>query len=215
MPERFSRSLGRPRREQSPPLGHLKHTSCQSPSTSGRPLGWRSCLRRGCHNVYRARRWNQKYCLDPTCRNLVRRWQAAKRQQQRRQQPEARQAHAEAEKERRARRRAQGDNSGPLHAENSSPDQQPEPSQGAWSRGKTLPAPFCDRPGCYDAVRLSSRCPARYCTDGCRQAIQRVGDRERKWLKRNRPAEREPVGQEHPAGQSARHARGATPPRFP
>lgn len=197
-------------------MGRLQHTLCQSHSTSCRRLGWRMCLRRGCDNGYQARRWNQRYCQDPTCRLLVRRWQAAKRQQQRRQQPEVRQAHAAAEKERRARRRATG--SGrvlPTRDEDSSGNEQPEQSQNAWSRSKNFSDPFCDRPGCYDAVRPSCRCRARYCSDSCRQAIQRVRDRERKWLNRNRPAGCEPTGREHPARRSRRHTGWPTHPRFP
>jgi hypothetical protein len=175
MPERFSRSLGRPRREQTLPLGHLQHTRCHSCSTSGRRLGPRICLRRGCYRIYRARRWNQRYCEDAECRKLVRRWQAAKRQQQRRKQPEVRQAHAAAERERRARRRAAA-------AERTShPPEEAVSAEGkggegrsAWSRSKKYPAPFCDRPGCYDAVRESCRCPARYCSDDCRRCETRV-----------------------------------------
>ena len=215
MPERFSRSLGRPLREQSPPLGHLQHTLCQLGSTSGRRLGWRMCLRRGCHRVYRARRWNQRYCQDPTCRKLVRRWQAAKRQQQRRQQPEVRQSHAAAERERRARRATGTRRVVACHDVEASGEQKPEQNLGAWSRSrKKVPAPFCDRPGCYDAVRSSCRCHARYCSDGCRRALQRVRDRERKWLNRNRPAEGESSGREPAARQSRRHRGGLTPPRF-
>lgn len=65
MPERFCRSLGRARREQTIPLGHVQHSLCQSCSTSGRRLGLRICLRRGCHRVFQARCWNQRYCDDP------------------------------------------------------------------------------------------------------------------------------------------------------
>lgn len=174
------------------------------------------CLRRGCHNAYQARRWNQRYCRDPTCQMLVRRWQAAKRQQQRRQQPKVRQAHAAAEKERRARRRAMDTGQlVPPHSEESPRDQQPEQGEGAWSRSKNYSAPFCDRPGCYEAVRPSCRCRARYCTDSCRQAVQRVRDRERKWLTRNRPAEDPRTGGQHPTRQSGRHIGEANQPHFP
>jgi hypothetical protein len=47
-------------------------------------------------------RWNQCYCQDPECRKEVARWQAAKRQQQRRRHPEVRQQHAADERERKA-----------------------------------------------------------------------------------------------------------------
>jgi hypothetical protein len=36
-----------------------------------------------------------------------------------------------------------------------------------------------------DPRRPSSRATARYCGDDCRQAVRRVLDRERKWLRRN------------------------------
>jgi hypothetical protein len=211
MPERFSRSLGRPRREQTLPLGQLQHSLCQAFSTSGRCLGLRICLRRGCHRVYRARRWNQRYCQHPECRKLVRRWQAAKRQQQRRQQPEVRQAHAAAERERRARRRAASvRQSLPVSEEGALPEEKQDEGREAWSRSKGSPAFFCDRPGCYDAVRESCRCQARYCSDGCRQALRRVRDRERKWLNRHTQGARSPRPPEYPAGRAARRARSPT-----
>ena len=69
--------------------------------------------------------------------------------------------------------------------EEATPEAKPDEGRGAWSRSKKFSAPFCDRPGCYDAVRPSCRCQARYCSDDCRQAVQRVRDRERKWLNRH------------------------------
>ena len=207
MPERFCRSLGRPRREQTLPLGHVQHTLCQAFSTSGRGLGPRICLRRGCHRVYWARRWNQRYCQDPECRKLVRRWQAAKRQQQRRQQPEVRQAHAAAERARRAAASREKVRSGDEEAPR---EEQPDEGRGAWSRSKNFSAPFCDRPGCYDPVRESCRCQARYCSDGCRQALRRVHDRERKWLNRHTLGARSPRAPEYSAACATRRARAPT-----
>ena len=193
-------------------MGHLQHSLCQFPPTSGRRLGWRMCLRRGCHHIFPARRWNHRYCEDPTCRKLVRRWQAAKRQQRRRQQPEVRQSHAAAERERRAQRRARGACRDQPPRDAVSPrDEPPEADRGAWSRSRNFSVPFCDRPGCYDAVRPSCRCQARYCGDDCRRAVQRVRDRERKWLNRNRPAGRFTSGREYPASRSTRHTGPPTP----
>jgi hypothetical protein len=151
------------------------------------------------------------------CRKLVNRWQAAKRQQVRRQQPEVREAHAAAEKERRARRRATDrDRAPPPGKEASSPNQPSEQDQGAWSRSKkNFCTPFCDRPGCYEAVRSSCRCRARYCSDGCRQALQRVRDRERKWLNRNGAARGISTGREDRAWRPTRHTASPGHPRFP
>lgn len=195
-------------------MGHPQHSLCQSHSTSRRRLGCRMCLRRGCHRIYQARRWNQRYCQDPDCQKLVRRWQAAKRQQQRRQQPEVRQSHAAHEKQRRARRRATvSSESPPAGDAEAFPDKPPRQGRGAWSRSKNFSAPFCDRPGCHDEVRPSVRCPARYCSDDCRQAIQRVRDRERKWLNRNRPAGRFRAGQHDRARCRARDSWSPAHPR--
>jgi hypothetical protein len=64
------------------------------------------------------------------------------------------------------------------------PPEQPDPP-GAWSRSRKYSDPICDRVGCYESPRPSCRCPARYCSHECRRAMQRVRDRERKWLWRN------------------------------
>jgi len=168
-------------REHASPLGDLQHALCEPVSTTGRRLGLRVCLRRGCGRTYRARRSNQRYCQEPECLKLVRRWQAAKRQSARRQWAKAREAHATAERRRRARRRAEGCRESSAQREPAPDD---DPNRGAWSRSKRGSEIFCDRPGCYDAVRPSCRCRARYCSDDCRQAVKRVRDRERKWLAR-------------------------------
>ena len=90
------------------------------------------------------------------------------------------------------------------------PEEKQDEGRGAWSRSKSFSAPFCDRPGCYDAVRESCRCQARYCSDGCRQALRRVRDRERKWLNRHTQGARSPRPPEYPAGRSAQRARAPT-----
>lgn len=181
MPEGLIRVSRAGLREQAPPLGHHQHSLCKTVSTSGRRLGCRVCLRRGCGRVYKPRRWNQRYCQDPECLKLVRRWQAAKRQEQRRRRPEGRAAHAAAERQRRVRCREEERREAPSCEPTPDEDQ----NSRAWSRSKKYSAPFCDRPGCYDAVRPSCRCRARYCSDDCRQAFKRVRDRERKWLHGN------------------------------
>lgn len=162
-------------------MGHPQHTLSGTSSTRRPQLGKRVCLRKGCGDIFQPRRWNQRYCGSPECRRELRRWQAAKRQQKRRSRPEVRQQHAAAERQRRARRREAGERSPPAK----DPD-----SDGAWSRSKKNPAPFCDRPGCYEPRRRVTRSPARYCGDGCAQDVRRVLDRERKWLRRKRPAGR-------------------------
>jgi hypothetical protein len=165
---------------------------CQDSSEAGRSarrrrLGWRICLRKGCGRRYRARQWNQRYCRDLECLRLVRRWQATKRQRQRRTAPEARQRHAQAERARRKQGRAR---SQPPPGENSVSVGTTPPSS-AWSRSEApLPQVLCDRPGCYEPPRDGCRAPSSYCSDACREAMRRVKDRERKYLARKTKAGR-------------------------
>jgi hypothetical protein len=63
----------------------------------------RICLRKGCGRKYQPRRWNQRYCQEPECLRQVRRWLAARRQAERRQDARVKVRHAQAEKERRQR----------------------------------------------------------------------------------------------------------------
>ena len=143
----------------------------------------RICLRKDCGRIFDARCWNQRYCQDPECLRLVRRWQAAKRQQLRRRQPEVRNQRATAARETRQRRTRPDPRPLPV-PEPVAPVVTPDPPV-AWSRSKKNPGPICDRVGCYESPRPSCRCPAHYCSHECRDAMQRVRDRERKWLWRN------------------------------
>lgn len=85
-------------------------------------------------------------------------------------------------------------------------EEDPTVSSGAWSRSKRIPSPFCNRPGCYRAVRDCSRRQARYCSDECRQAVKRVHDRERKWRVRNTREGRYKRNLEYQAAREARRA---------
>jgi hypothetical protein len=60
----------------------------------------------------------------------------------------------------------------------------PDPPPRAWSRRRRSCGNSCQRPGCYEPVRPSCRAPARYCSEQCRAAVQRVRDRERKHKRR-------------------------------
>jgi hypothetical protein len=62
-------------------------------------------MRKGCDHKYQPRRWNQRYCQDPDCRRELRRWQAARRQAERRRDVRVKIQHAQAERERRQRAR--------------------------------------------------------------------------------------------------------------
>lgn len=166
-------------------MGQVQNTfnNDRKSTTAGR-LPLRLCLRKNCGNRFRPSRWNQRYCQQPDCLREVRRWQAAKRQRRRRQSPHLRQQHAQAERQRREQRKQQ------VTSQNTATEPSSSEQDRAWSRSKSSFEDFCDRPGCYEARRSSSRAAARYCSDDCRQALRRVTDRERKWLRRNTSAGR-------------------------
>jgi hypothetical protein len=160
---------------------------CRRPRT-------RVCLRKGCGRMYQPQRSNQRYCQDPECLRLVRRWQAAKRQAKRRQDDAAKAQHAEAERARRQRA-------------TSSP-QAPKSPEVAAARGHAAkifsPTPMCNRPGCHEPVVKSGRNKARYCCSACREAVRRVRDRERKWQFRGTFRGRRAREQEYQAARARR-----------
>ena len=168
-------------------MGPEHLTTDRDVSASGSRRGLRLCLRKGCGRSFQPRQWNQRYCQEPECLRAVRRWQAAKRQRQRRATAEGRQRHAVEERQRRKRDSARADrpnSDGPTGLETGS-------EGSAWSRStNNLPDVFCDRPGCYEPPRESSRAAARYCGDACRAAMRQVRDRERKYLARKTKAGR-------------------------
>jgi hypothetical protein len=156
-------------------MGHCQDSNQGGRSASGRRLGWRICLRKGCGRWYRARQWNQRYCQEAECLRLVHRWQGTKRQRERWAVSEGRQKHAAAERERRQRSPSLSKPCG--NGDSMAGDTALPP--GAWSRSKApLPDALCDRPGCYEPPRHSCRSPAAYCSDACREAMRRVRDRQ-------------------------------------
>ena len=195
-------------------MGRVQNTfNNDRKSTTAVRLPPRLCLRKDCGNRFQPSRWNQRYCQQPDCLREVRRWQAAKRQRRRRQSPQQRQQHAQAERQRRKQKKQQ------VTSQNTATKQSPSDPDRAWSRSKNSFEDFCDRPGCYEARRSSSRAAARYCSDACRQALRRVTDRERKWLRRNTSAGRFKRRMEYQrrventAGNPGRHTENIPPGR--
>ncbi len=169
-------------------MGHSHHISEVTGKQNVLPR--RTCLRKGCQQIFLPRRWNQRYCQEEECLRKVQRWLARKRQRQCRQSEEQRERHRLRESARRAQHRQ-------VAAETKSVDPPPvnplAVTVNSASRGhaaKQISGPFCDRPGCYGPVCSSSRAKSCYCGDRCRTVMRRVFDRERKWLRRNTDAGR-------------------------
>jgi len=159
-------------------------------SSSGRWLGQRRCLRKGCPRLFIPRWWNERYC-GADCRRFVQRWQARKRQRALRERSEAaREKHRLDE----ARRRETGGGSRSPGRGPRSPRADAPRGHADEQRGHADPTrgdPFCDRPGCYAPPAKwnpNTRC---FCTAACRDALRRVEERERKWLLRGAMAGQE------------------------
>ena len=159
-------------------MGHVEHTTLAGTSARGKRLGWRTCLRKNCGRRYQAGHWRQRYCRKPDCLRKLRRWQAARRQRERRATAEGRQQHAQAERERRRLKKNQA----------TSPSTSVRDGARGHAIKKIQAGPICDRPGCFEPPRASIRAAAHYCGDECRQALRRVRDRERKWKSRKTKA---------------------------
>lgn len=87
-------------------MGTTQPTRKARSNASQRKARRRMCLRKGCGKQYEPKRWNQRYCQDPQCSRLVRRWQAKRRQAKRRRAPEVKAQHAGEQRARRARAKA-------------------------------------------------------------------------------------------------------------
>lgn len=165
----------------------------------------RTCLRNGCTRKYRPRCYHQRYCQHQDCQRELNRWRSARRQAKRREDPNVKVQHAQAEQARRQRVK--------------SPPQPVEKPELAPPRGHTprtfFSWPLCDRPGCYHQPANSIRNQARYCCASCRQAVCNVLDRERKWRSRETLDGRKKRAIEYQAAQrrrAFRHAPVANPP---
>jgi len=178
-----------PRERIIDPTSQDNSTSASRLQYSRRPF--RQCLRKGCENRYQPRQGNQCFCRDPVCRSEVRRWQAAKRQQRWRADADNRVRQADRERIRRQLQRQQAQSSqlspavGDISLVVTSAAAAVAVS-GVLSRNSKIPKDFCDRPGCYEPTRPSHRNRAKYCSNACQNAMQRVRDRQRKRLARAR-----------------------------
>jgi hypothetical protein len=188
--------------EIKPPVGIGHVTGKRRRRARGRQSRPRICLRKGCRRKYRPRCHNQRYCQDPECLRIVRRWHAARRKARHRKDDHVKIKHAQEEKARRQLAK--------------SASQTVENSKLAPARGHAAQTffalPLCDRPGCHEHPASSPRNLARYCCPACRQAVRNVLDRERKWLSRGTPDGRKKRAIEY---QAARRRRGLLQGRTP
>ena len=130
----------------------------------------RPCLLKGCEQRFHPRQATQRYC-SPRCRQEARKWSRWKAQQKYRITAggkEKRNGQSQRYRQRVKHRK------------------QAEPE--AISQGARVITPehffahTCDRPGCYERFARQRRSPLqRFCSHECRQALERVQQRERRW----------------------------------
>ncbi len=137
------------------------------------PCRWpraRLCLLKGCEERFHPYQGSQRYCSE-TCQKAARRWSRWKAQQK------YRGTHLGKAKRnaqsRRHRERIRKRNKAAIDR------------IAGGARVITTNAIFdgsCDRPGCYERFLRSRRSPLqRFCSEGCRCALERVLKRERHW----------------------------------
>jgi len=129
----------------------------------------RRCLLKGCKSIFRPRNPLARYCSS-ACRKAARQWRKWKAQQRYRKSPNGKQRRRAQCRRSRKRRKAVGSVRKPP----------------ARVRARVIPTGFfsCDRPGCYQVFRHTTRSPRqRFCSLACRLALERVLKRERSWLK--------------------------------
>jgi len=130
----------------------------------------RWCLLKGCEQRFHPRQGWQRYCSED-CRAAARKWSRWKAQQRYRKTgagQQKRNGQSRRYRERVQRRKA---------------SESPVVSQVA---RVITPEHFfehtCDRPGCYERFARQRRSPLqRFCSHGCRRALERVREREGRW----------------------------------
>jgi hypothetical protein len=131
----------------------------------------RVCLLKGCGQVFRPQQPMGRYCSE-ACQTEARRWRQRKARRRYRQSPngkQKRQAQSRRYRERRKDRQAR--------------------ESAIVTVARVIPTNFfscsCDRPGCYEEFDRTQRSPLqRFCSHACRQALERVLERERRWRQR-------------------------------
>jgi hypothetical protein len=89
--------------ETKPPVGARQGTGNHQRQSRPRRPRLRICLRNGCTRKYSPRCYHQRYCQHPDCQRELNRWRSARRQAKRREDPDVKTQHAQAEKARRQR----------------------------------------------------------------------------------------------------------------
>jgi hypothetical protein len=133
----------------------------------------RRCLLKGCERPFQPRHPLARYCSD-ACRQAARRWTQWKANQRYR-----------ASDHGRCRRRGQSYRHRVRAAQQCREDSTDKPQREGYQEAPAFGEFCCDRPGCYECFDRSRRSPLqRFCSALCRQALQRVLQREARWRRR-------------------------------
>jgi hypothetical protein len=142
-------------------------------------LGCRICLLKGCERYFRPRHPLSRYCSS-ACRAAARRWRQRCANHRYR-----------ASEAGRCRRRAQACRYRERVREQQQADASRSHSAEGYPYPEDSPISCCQRPGCYESVAKTARCPRqKFCSAACRHALRRVLVRERRWKRRWLPDRR-------------------------
>lgn len=130
----------------------------------------RLCLLKGCERRFHPSRPRSRYCREE-CRAAARQWSKASARQRYRSTEKGRSRHREQNRRYRIHRKLRA-------------VCPPDPPHGSCEgdHKENKDGFFCRRPGCYELVCPPRRSPLqKYCKEGCRRAVWRVIERERRW----------------------------------
>ena len=170
--------------------GPSKRSQNQQRTSSRRWPRTRLCLLKGCGQHFRPRRWRQRYCSD-RCWQEALAWSRWKQQQKYRA--------SEVGKKRRNAQCKRNRERVKIRMKNATA------GLARVISGRNFIGDPCDRPGCYEMFQRSTRSPhQRFCSMGCRRAVQRVRERERRW--REEPSPRKTTGFIHGTSQGGQRS---------
>ena len=153
-------------------MGPIPEYPCSSPRQAPACCRQRHCLLKGCEQPFQPRHPLARYC-SPACRQAARRWSLWRANQSYRGSEQGRRHRREQAHRRRTRA-----------AQRCALESTAECPRVGYHKARSAQEFSCARPGCYECFTRSSRSPLqKFCSFLCRRALERVLQRESRWLR--------------------------------